>query len=55
LPFIALVQVIKSELLPDEKDTAQKQEMANFDDFQRKKHELNSLLDEIRTVRREIT
>jgi len=43
------LKVVKAELLPEEKDVAQKMEMANFDDFQRKKHELNTLLDEIRT------
>jgi len=43
------LKVIKSELLPDEAERANKEEMATFDDFQRKKHELNSLLDELRT------
>lgn len=35
----------------DEKDKAQDMEMKGFDDFQRKKHELNTLLQEIRVVR----
>jgi hypothetical protein len=39
---------MKSELLPDEKDKAREEEMKSFDDFQRKKHGLNVLLENIR-------
>ena len=40
--------VMKAELLPDEKSKAQAEEMKSFDDFQRKKHELNVLLQRVR-------
>jgi hypothetical protein len=43
------LQELKRELCPDERDKAQAQEMQGFDDFQRKKHELNILLQDIRT------
>jgi len=39
---------LRRELCPDEKEKAQDEEMKSFDDFQRKKHELNSLLKDIR-------
>lgn len=39
---------MRRELCPDEKEKAQDEEMKSFDDFQRKKHELNSLLKDIR-------
>lgn len=49
--MIADLRTIKAELLPDERDKARETEMKGFDDFQRKKHELNTLITKIRTVR----
>ena len=40
---------IRQELLPDDKEKKQQEEMKTFDDFQRKKHALNTLLQDIRT------
>lgn len=42
------LQALKRELCPDEKDKLRETEMKDFDDFQRKKHELNVLLAEVR-------
>ena len=42
------LNAIRAELLPDEKEKARQEEMKTFDDFQRKKHALNSLLSDIR-------
>jgi len=41
------LNVIRAELLPDEKEKARQEEMKTFDDFQRKKHSLNTLLQDI--------
>jgi hypothetical protein len=38
------LEVMKAELCPDEKDRQLAEEMKGYDDFQRKKHELNGLL-----------
>jgi len=43
------LKVMKSELCPDEKEQQQSLEMEGFDDFQKKKHQINTLLGEIRT------
>ena len=40
---------IRQELLPDEKEKKAAEEMKTFDDFQRKKHALNTLLQDVRT------
>ena len=42
------LNAIRAELLPDEKEKARAEEMKTFDDFQRKKHALNTLLSDIR-------
>jgi len=46
--MIADLQTIKAELLPDEKDKQRAEDMKHFDDFQRKKHGLNVMLQDIR-------
>ena len=40
---------IRQELLPDDKEKKAQEEMKTFDDFQRKKHALNTLLTDVRT------
>jgi len=42
------LKIMREELIPDEKEKARKEEMKTFDDFQRKKHSLNTLLQDIR-------
>ena len=42
------LNAMRAELLPDDKEKARQEEMKTFDDFQRKKHALNSLLSDIR-------
>ena len=43
------LNAIRQELLPDEKEKKAQEEMKTFDDFQRKKHALNTLLQDVRT------
>lgn len=52
--MLTQLKTIKSEMLPEEADTEREEELKNMDDFQKKKHELNTLMSSIREDLRQL-